>query len=72
MVANKAMNGAPSSLTYYSVVSSDHVHLDFLIYGLNDLYIMACDIGNAYLMHLVERIFCSQKFRSMDWIKQLC
>jgi len=35
--------------TYSSVVSRDSVRLAFLIAGLNDLEILATDIGNAYL-----------------------
>jgi hypothetical protein len=49
MVANGAMTEAPASLTYSSVVSRDSVRLAFLIAELNDLDIMACDVGNAYL-----------------------
>jgi hypothetical protein len=40
---------APASITYSSIVSRDSVRIAFLIAGLNDLDIMACDIGNAYL-----------------------
>ena len=39
----------PASITYSSVVSRDSVRLAFLIATLNDLDIMACDVGNAYL-----------------------
>jgi Reverse transcriptase (RNA-dependent DNA polymerase) len=39
----------PASITYSSVVSRDSVRLAFLIAALNDLNIMACDVGNAYL-----------------------
>jgi hypothetical protein len=49
MVANGAMTEAPASLTYSSVVSRDSVRLAFLIAELNDLDIMAYDVGNAYL-----------------------
>ena len=37
------------ALTYLSVVSWYNVQLAFLISALNDLYVMVCDIGNAYL-----------------------
>eukprot|EP00956_Cyclotella_meneghiniana_P022806 scaffold43502_cov23-Cyclotella_meneghiniana.AAC.1 len=37
------------SITYSSVVSRDSVRLAFLIAALNELDIMSCDIGNAYL-----------------------
>ena len=49
MVANRSTTEAPTSLTYYSVVSRDSVRLDFLKAELNDLDVMACDVGNAYL-----------------------
>ena len=49
MVANGSTTEAPSSLTYSSVVSRDSVHIAFLKAKLNDLYIMDCDVGNAYL-----------------------
>ncbi len=39
----------PNSLTYSSVVSRESVKIAFLIAALNDLDIMSCDIGNAYL-----------------------
>ena len=39
----------PSSITYSSVVSCDSIWIAFLIAPLNDLDIMAADIGNAYL-----------------------
>jgi hypothetical protein len=40
---------APLSITYSSVMARDSVRLAFLIMALNDLGIMSCDIGNAYL-----------------------
>ena len=49
VVANRSMNEAPSSLTYYYVVSRDIVRLTLLIAELNDLDIMTCDAGNSYL-----------------------
>ena len=49
MVANKLMTEAPSILTYSFVVSRDIFCLEFLIAGINDLYIMAYDVGNEYL-----------------------
>ena len=48
-VANGAKTEAPASITYSSVVSRDSVKLAFLIAALNDLDVLACDIGNAYL-----------------------
>ena len=48
-VAGGHMTEAPNSLTYSSVVSRESVKLAFLVAALNDLDIMSCDIGNAYL-----------------------
>ena len=39
----------PSSINYSSIVSHDSVRIAFLVAALNDLDIMASDIGNAYL-----------------------
>ena len=49
MVSNEAVTKAPSSITYFSVVSRENFHLDFLIAELNDLDVMGCDVGNACL-----------------------
>jgi hypothetical protein len=48
-VAGGHMTDPPSTLTYSSVVSRDSIRLAFLIAALNDIDILACDIGNAYL-----------------------
>jgi hypothetical protein len=48
-VAGGHTTEALASITYSSVVSRDSICIAFLIAGLNDLDIMACDIGNAYL-----------------------
>ena len=48
LVANGSTAEAPVSLTYPSVASKDIVRLELLI-AMNNLYIMACDIGNEYL-----------------------
>jgi hypothetical protein len=48
-VAGGHMTEAPAALTYSSVVSRDSVRLAFLIAELNDLDVLACDVGNAYL-----------------------
>jgi hypothetical protein len=47
-VAGGHLTEPPASITYSSVVRRDSVRLAFLIAALNDLNIMACDIGNAY------------------------
>ena len=46
-VANGIRTEAPVSLTYSIVVSRDSVRLSFLIAELNDLDVMACDIGKC-------------------------
>ena len=49
LVAGGDMTGLPSSSTYLSVVTRESVRIAFLIAGLNDLDVLACDIGKAYL-----------------------
>jgi hypothetical protein len=49
LVAGGHMTDPPTTLTYSSVVSRDSVRLGFLLAALNDLDILAGDIGNAYL-----------------------
>ena len=66
MVANGVMTEAPSILMYSYVVSRDSVNLDFLISGLNDLDIMACYVGNAYLNAPRQENMFLQQIRSMD------
>jgi hypothetical protein len=48
-VAGGHMTDPPSHLTYSSVVACDSVRLAFLIAALNDIELLAADIGNAYL-----------------------
>ena len=48
-VAGGHLTEPPTSITYSSVVSRDSVRLAFLIAALNDIEIIACDVGNAYL-----------------------
>ncbi len=48
-VAGGHMTDTPNTLTYSSVVSWDSVKIAFLIAALDDIDIMACNIGNAYL-----------------------
>jgi hypothetical protein len=48
-VADGHLTEPPVSVTYSSVVSRDSVRLAFLLAALNDLDIVACDVGNAYL-----------------------
>ena len=48
-VAGGHMTNPTSTLTYSSVVSRESIRLAFLIAALNDLDILAADIGNAYI-----------------------
>ena len=48
-VANGSMTDTPVGLCYSSVLSRDSVRIAFLVYALNDLDNLACDIYNAYL-----------------------
>ena len=48
-VAGGHLTEPPASITYSSVVSRDSVRIAFLLAALNELDILACDIGNAYL-----------------------
>ena len=47
----------PASITYSSVVSHDSVRLAFLIAALNNIEIIACDVGNAHLNAGLLRIW---------------
>ena len=40
----------PAAMIYFSVVSMDSVWIVLKITSLNGLYVLACDIQNAYLM----------------------
>lgn len=42
-------NDVPSYLSYSSVVSRETVRLSFMVASLNNLEILAADVGNAYL-----------------------
>ena len=48
-VAGGHMTDPPSTLTYSSVVSRDSVRIAFMLAALNDVDLLAADIGNAYL-----------------------
>ena len=48
-VAGGHLTDPPTSMTYASVVSRETVRIAFLVAALNDLDILAGDIGNAYL-----------------------
>jgi hypothetical protein len=54
-VAGGLMTDPPAHLTYSSVVSRDSVRLAFLSAALNDLDLLAADIGNAYLNAYTKR-----------------
>ena len=49
LVAGGHKTGAPTSITYSSVVSRDSVRICLLAAALNGLEVMACDIKGAYL-----------------------
>jgi hypothetical protein len=49
LVARGHMTDPPVIMTYSSVVSRDSVRIGFLLAALNDLELVAADIGNAYL-----------------------
>eukprot|EP00957_Ditylum_brightwellii_P051691 3919425-Ditylum_brightwellii.AAC.1 len=53
-VAGGHMTETHSSLTYLSVVSRETVKIALTIADLNDLDIMAADIGNAYINALCK------------------
>jgi hypothetical protein len=48
-VAGGHMTQPATSITYSSVVSRDSFRIAFLLATLNELHILACDVGNAYL-----------------------
>jgi hypothetical protein len=48
-VAGGHWTDAPNSITYSSIVTRDSVRIGFLIAALNDLDILAAEVGNAYL-----------------------
>ena len=48
-VAGGHTTDTPGSITYSSVVSRDSIRIAFLVAGLNDLDVLACDVTNAYL-----------------------
>ena len=48
-VAGGHVTDPPTTLTYSSVVSRDSIRIAFLIAALNDIDILAADVGNAYL-----------------------
>ena len=49
LVASGNKTANPSFITYSSVATRENVRLAFLISGLSNLEICACNIGNAYL-----------------------
>ena len=58
LVAGGHTTVAPSSITCSSVVSSDSVRIAFIIAGINELKVSACNIFNAYF---------NAKCREMIW-----
>jgi hypothetical protein len=49
IVAGGHMLDTPASMTYSSVVSRESVRIAFTVAALNDLDVLAADVGNAYL-----------------------
>jgi Reverse transcriptase (RNA-dependent DNA polymerase) len=49
IVAGGHLTNPPTSITYSSVVSQEMVRIAFVLAALNDLDILAADIGNEYL-----------------------
>ena len=70
-VAGGHLTEAPGSITYSSVVSRDRVRIAFVLAALNDLDIMACDIGNAYLNAPCRKRFGLLLGQSLDQDKVL-
>ena len=59
-VAGGHMTDPPSTLTYSSVVSRDSVRIGFLLAALNQLELLAADVGNAYLnAPTKEKVYCT-------------
>ena len=58
IVAGGHTTEAPTALTYSSIVFRDSVRLVLLVAALNDVPLLAADIGNAYL---------NATCRSRDW-----
>jgi Reverse transcriptase (RNA-dependent DNA polymerase) len=58
IVAGGHVTDPPSSITYSSVVSRETVRIAFVLAALNDLDILAADIGNAYLnAYTAEKVY---------------
>jgi hypothetical protein len=66
LVAGGHLTQVPSHLTYSSVVSRESVQIMFLIAALNDLQVLSADIGNAYLMHRIEKKFMQLQVKSLE------
>jgi hypothetical protein len=49
MVAGKHMTGAPTIMTYASVVSHETIRIALTLAALNDLEVKAADILNVYI-----------------------
>jgi hypothetical protein len=54
MVAGGHMTGAPTIMTYTSMVSRETVRIALTIAALNDLKVKAADIPNAYISALIK------------------
>jgi hypothetical protein len=59
MVAGGHMTGAPTIMTYASVVSRETIRIALTIAALNDLEVKAADILNAYISAPIkEKVWC--------------
>ena len=65
-VAGGHWTAAPTQLTYSSVVTRESVRIAFLLAALNDLEILAADIGNAYLQAPCREKFIPPQALSLD------
>ena len=49
LVSRSHKTAPPLSITYSNFVTNESVRMAFIISGMNNLDICACNIGNAYL-----------------------
>jgi hypothetical protein len=64
-VAGGHMNDPPSDITYSSIISRDSIRIAFLLAALNDIDLLATDIGNAYLNALPREKYTPQRDQSL-------
>jgi hypothetical protein len=60
MIAGGCMAGAPTIMTYASMVSHETVHIALTLTTLNDIDVKAADILNAYISAPIkEKVWCA-------------